>query len=107
MSHESPSPVHAHTFVFRTGETQDTPLITAALRRKHRSKQEACVSYYLNKKNNEEIEVGYPSELLEQVLGDKIPNCVLKEKKREKNFLFITVREQLMEENRHGRPRGA
>lgn len=50
------------------------------------SKQEPAVFYYLNQKNDEEIEVGYPSELLEQVLWDKIPNCVLKEK--EKNAIL-------------------
>ena len=36
--------------------------------------------YYLYEEDNEKIEVGYPSELLEQILGDKIPNGVLKEK---------------------------
>lgn len=32
---------------------------------------------YLYKENNEEIEVGYPSELLEEILWDEIPYCVL------------------------------
>lgn len=36
--------------------------------------------HYLYKEDNEKIEVGYPPELLEEILGDKIPNCVLKEK---------------------------
>lgn len=51
-------------------------------------KQELAAFYYLNQKNDEEIEVGYPSELLEQVLWDKIPNCVLKEKE-EKTMIAI------------------
>lgn len=33
--------------------------------------------HYLDKENNEEVEVGYPSELLEEVLWDEIPYCVL------------------------------
>lgn len=37
---------------------------------------------YLYKEDNEEVEVCYPSELLKQILGDKIPNGVLKEKDR-------------------------
>lgn len=41
-----------------------------------------CEFYYLYKENNEKIEVGYPSELLKQILWDKIPNCVLKEKEK-------------------------
>lgn len=44
--------------------------------------QTITVLYYLDKKYNEEVEVGYSSELLEQVLWDKIPNCVLKEKRK-------------------------
>lgn len=41
-----------------------------------------CDCYYLYKEDNEKIEVGYPPELLEQILWDKIPNCVLKPKKK-------------------------
>lgn len=58
--------------------------MTAGQRRAYTSKQKLCAFHYLYKKNNEEIEVGYSSELLEQVLWDKIPNCVLKEKERKK-----------------------
>lgn len=36
--------------------------------------------HYLYKEDNEEIEVGYPPELLKEILGDEIPNCVLREK---------------------------
>lgn len=79
MSHESPAPVHAHTSGFRAGNSR---LRTAKQRTACTSKNKNCEFYYLNKKYNEEIEVGYSSELLEQVLWDKIPNCVLKEKGR-------------------------
>lgn len=41
---------------------------------------------YLYKEDNEEVEVCYPSELLKQILGDKIPNCILKLKKKENIF---------------------
>lgn len=39
-------------------------ITTPGWRRACTSKQELCVLYYLYKKNNEEIEVGYSSELL-------------------------------------------
>lgn len=42
--------------------------------------------YYLYKEDDEKIEVGYSSELLEQILGDKIPNRVLKENETIKHF---------------------
>lgn len=38
---------------------------------------------YLYEEDDEKIEVGYPSELLKQVFGDKIPNCVLKEREKQ------------------------
>lgn len=41
--------------------------------------------FYLYKEDNEKIEVGYPSELLKQILRDKIPNCVLKKKENNNN----------------------
>ncbi len=48
--------------------------------------QKKCVRiwecHYLHKEDNEKIEVGYPSELLKQILGDKIPYCVLQEKEK-------------------------
>lgn len=44
--------------------------------------------YYLYKEDNEKVEVGYPSELLKQILWDKIPNCILKERKRKKKNTF-------------------
>lgn len=37
---------------------------------------------YLNKKNDEKIEVSYSSELLKQILWYKVPKCVLKTKHR-------------------------
>lgn len=52
--------------------------------------QELCVCmcefYYLYKEDNEKIEVGYPSELLKQILWDKIPNCVLKKKEKKQHL---------------------
>lgn len=38
---------------------------------------------YLNKEDDEEIEVGYSSELLKQILGDKVPYCVLENKEND------------------------
>lgn len=37
---------------------------------------------YLNKKNDEKIEVSYSSELLKQIFWYKVPKCVLKTKHR-------------------------
>lgn len=46
-----------------------------------------CVfMFYLYKEDNEKIEVGNSSELLKQILGDKIPNCVLQKKKKKANL---------------------
>ncbi len=58
-----------------------------------------CVFHYLYKEDNEKIEVGYPSELLKQILRDKIPNRVLKEKEQttlrmKTKSSFTTVRYQ-------------
>ena len=49
--------------------------------------------FYLYKEDNEKIEVRYPSELLKQILRDKIPNCVLK--KKEKKNTITTTKERL------------
>lgn len=55
-----------------------------------------CECYYLYKEDNEKIEVGYPSELLKQILGDKIPNCVLKEK--ENNNIRTKTKKRLFKQ---------
>ena len=39
---------------------------------------------YLYKEDNDEVEVGYPPELLKQILGDKVPNGILKERGTQK-----------------------
>lgn len=44
---------------------------------------------YLNKKNDEKIEVSYSSELLKQIFRYKVPKCVLKT-----NAQIITVCER-------------
>lgn len=88
VSHESPAPVHAHRFVFRAVKPRKRdswPLDGG----EHAPANNNWVFDYLNKKYNEEIEVGYSSELLEQVLWDKIPNCVLKGKKHRIAILIM------------------
>lgn len=60
-------------------------------RRKQAVSSFVCVSAragfrYLYKENNEEIEVGYPSELLEEILWDEIPYCVLWETEKKNQY---------------------
>lgn len=53
-----------------------------------------CECNYLYKEDDEKIEVCYPSELLEEILRDKVPNCVLKKKR--KTLLLFTRIQQLI-----------
>lgn len=68
-------------------------------RRKQASSAFVCLHVrgfrYLYKENNEEIEVGYPSELLEEILWDEIPYRVLWETGKKKKSVLRYRRRQM------------
>lgn len=68
------------------GSTRTSTGICIKRRKYVKECSHAFVYRYLYKEDNEEVEVCYPSELLKQILGDKIPNCILKLKKKKTSF---------------------
>lgn len=80
---------HTHTHNYKSGAGELRSHMTHCLNGKYTLKKVVfffflyvCVWNYLYKEDNQEIEVCYPPELLKQIFGHKIPNCVLKERKK-------------------------